>query len=217
MAPVAGVDGCRGGWVVVTETDAFVCADFAAVLAALPDDAVIAVDMPIGLLDEFAPGGREADRAARRALPAKASSVFSAPPRRAFGARNLREAQDRGCRMTIQAFNILPKVENVDRSMTPALQARVREVHPELCFHTMNGGRGLGAGKKSRAGREARGALLRRVGIEVPSRLVGTAPDDLLDAGAALWGARRVATGTAARVPEEVPLDPHGLRMEIWW
>lgn len=216
MAPVAGVDGCRGGWVVTTETDAFVCPDFAAVLAALPDDAVIAVDMPIGLHAEYVPGGREADRAARRALPGKASSVFSAPPRRAFGSRTLSEAQDRGCRMTIQAFNILTKVEDVDRSMTPALQARVREVHPELCFHAMNGAV-VGAGKKRRAGRDARSALLRQAGIHVPSRLEGAAPDDLLDAGAALWGARRIAAGTAARVPEPVPLDSHGLRMEIWW
>jgi predicted RNase H-like nuclease len=119
--------------------------------------------------------------------------------------------------MTIQAFNILPKVEEVDRSITPALQARVREVHPELCFHAMNAGRALGAGKKSRAGRDHRHALLRRAGIEVPRRLVGAAPDDLLDAGAALWGARRIAAGTAGRVPVAAPLDSRGLRMEICW
>ncbi|MGQ0805321.1 MAG: DUF429 domain-containing protein [Actinomycetota bacterium] len=214
--PVAGVDGCRGGWVVVTDGDAFVCPDFASVLDALPDDAVVAVDMPIGLLQEYVPGGRKADRAARRALPAKASSVFSAPPRRAFGARSLQDAQARGCRMTIQAFNILPKVQDVDRSMTPVLQARVHEVHPELCFHTMNGGRPAGA-KKSREGRDLRRALLERARIEVPDRVPGAAEDDLLDAAAALWGARRLAAGTACRVPDAAPRDERGLRMEICW
>lgn len=216
MLPVAGVDGCRGGWVVVTETDAFVRPDFATVLAALPDDAVVAVDMPIGLPDEYIPGGREADRAARRALPTKASSVFSAPPRRAFGARSLREAQARGCRMTIQAFNILPKVQDVDGSMTPALQTRVHEVHPELCFQTMNGGQPVGA-KKSRGGRAVRRALVERARIDVPDRVRGAAEDDLLDAAAALWGARRLAAGTACRVPGAAPLDRRGLRMEICW
>lgn len=216
MVPVAGVDGCRGGWVVVTDGDAFVCPKFAAVLAALPDDAVVAVDMPIGLHDEYVAGGRDADRAARRALPTKASFVFSAPPRRAFGARSLQEAQARGCRMTIQAFNILPKVQDVDRSMTPALQARVHEVHPELCFHTMNGDQPVEP-KKTRGGRDARRVLVERAGIEVPDRVPGAAEDDLLDAAAALWGARRLAARTACRVPDEPPFDRRGLRMEICW
>ena len=216
MVPVAGVDGCRGGWVVVTDGDAFVRPDFGAVLHALPDDAVIAVDMPIGLPDEYIPGGREADRAARRALPAKASSVFSAPPLRAFGARSLREAQARGCHMTIQAFNILPKVEDVDRSMTPALQERVHEVYPELCFHTMNGGRPVGP-KKRGGDREVRRVLLERAGVAVPDRVPGAAEDDVLDAAAALWGARRLATGMACRVPDAAPRDRRGLRMEINW
>jgi predicted RNase H-like nuclease len=216
MVPVAGVDGCKGGWVVVTESESFVCPNFEAALAALPDDSVIAVDMPIGLLDEYVAGGRAADRAARRALPAKASSVFSAPPRRAFGARTLPDAQARGCRMTIQAFNILAKVHDVDRSMTPALQERVHEVHPELCFHTMNGHEPIST-KKSRAGRDVRRALLCAARIDVPTRLRGAGEDDLLDAGAALWSARRIVAGTASQVPTAVPLDSRGLRMEIVW
>jgi predicted RNase H-like nuclease len=217
MASVAGVDGCRGGWAVVTDGDAFVCPDFAAVLDAVADDTIVAVDMPIGLLDEYVAGGREADRAARRQLPAKASSVFSAPPRRALGAKTLREAQARGCRMTLESFNIVRKVRDVDRVMTPALQTRVREVHPELCFHTMNGDRPVGASKRLRAGRDARRALLRRAGIEVPQRLPGAGPDDLLDAGAALWAARRIVAGTARHVPDAPSRDGRGLCMEIWW
>src|SRR6266700_814257 len=81
MLPVAGVDGCRAGWLVVHGGRAAVCTDFAEVLTALPDDAVVAVDMPIGLVDEHEPGGRAVDRAARARLGAKRSSVFSPPPR----------------------------------------------------------------------------------------------------------------------------------------
>jgi predicted RNase H-like nuclease len=216
MVPVAGVDGCTGGWVVVTEDDAFVRPDFAAVLAALPLDAVVAVDMPIGLLTEYAPGGRDADRAARRALTARRSSVFSAPARPALDARTLAEARAHGCPMTIQSLNILAKVRDVDGVMTPALQARVHEVHPELCFQTMNGDNPM-ATKKLRAGRVQRRQLLRQADIGVPDRVPGTAEDDVLDAGAALWSARRIAKGTARRVPDPPPVDARGLRMEICW
>jgi len=59
--------------------------------------------------------------------------------------------------------------------------------------------------------------LLQTARIDVPSRLPGAAEDDLLDAGAACWGARRVATGTAVRVPQPAPVDRRGLRMEICW
>src|SRR6266540_5294230 len=102
VVPVAGVDGCRAGWLVVHEGHAEVHRDFAAVLAALPDDAVVAVDMPIGLVDEHVAGGREVDRAARVELGPKRSSVFSAPPRCALGARTLRDARRHGARLTLQ-------------------------------------------------------------------------------------------------------------------
>lgn len=213
---MAGVDGCRSGWVVVTAGDAFVCSDFAAVLDALDPDAIVGVDMPIGLSDEYVPGGREADRLARRALGARASSVFSPPPRQALAVCTLAEARALGCPMTIQALNIVAKVREVDGVMTPSLQARVHEVHPELCFQAMNGG-GRIASKRSRAGRDARRELLRQVGIGVPSRVPGAAEHDVLDAGAARWGARRIADGTARRVPDSPPLDRRGLRMEICW
>ncbi len=217
MVPVAGVDGCRGGWVVATGSSAFVCPDFAAVLETLDPDTVIGVDIPIGLLDGWVAGGRDADRAARSLLGARRSSVFSAPPRAAFGAATLAEAQARGCRMTLQTLAITPKVAEVDRQMTPKLQGRVFEVHPELCFQAMaNGGRPL-ASKKGQDGREQRRVLLDRAGITGNAPPTGAAEDDLLDACAALWGARRILAGTHERVPRDPPLDARGLRMEICW
>ena len=216
MVPVAGVDGCRGGWLVVTDHDAFVRPALAAVLDALDPETIVAVDMPIGLLDEHVPGGRAADRAARRALAGRSSSVFSAPTRVALDARTLAEARALGCPMTIQALNILAKIRDVDRVMTPALQTRAREVHPELCFQTMNGGHPL-ASKKAWAGRAGRRELLRDGDVEVPDRVPGATADDILDAGAALWSARRIARGDFRRVPDPPPLDARGLRMEICW
>jgi predicted RNase H-like nuclease len=214
----AGVDGCRTGWVVVHDGRAWVAPDFAAVLRSVPDDVPIGVDIPIGLWDDHVPGGRDADRAARRILgQAGRSSVFSAPVRRAFGSATLVVAQERGCRMTLQSFNIMGKVAEVDRVMTPALQRRVFEVFPEMAFRALNRDAPLGAGKRDASGRRRRVALLERAGIPVPARpRAGEAEDDVLDACAAAWSADRVSRGVAVRVPEPPPVDSHGLRMEIW-
>jgi predicted RNase H-like nuclease len=217
MPPVAGVDGCRAGWIVVRDRRATVHPDFAAVLAALPDDAVVALDMPIGLIDEHEPGGRDVDRAARVQLGPKRSSVFSAPPRCALGARTLPEARRHGARLTLQTLKLLPRIEDVDRVMTPDLQSRVFEVHPELSFAAMNGDDPVQAPKRSATGSNERRALLERARVIVPGRPAGAALDDLLDACALAWSACRVACGTARRVPDRPARDARGLRMELRW
>ena len=217
MVLVAGVDGCRAGWVVVHEARATVHRDFAAVLGALPDHAVIAVDMPIGLADRHEQGGRDIDRAARTHLGQKRNSVFSAPPRCVLGARTLAEARRRGGRLTLQTLNMLPRIEDVDRVMTVPLQSRVFEVHPELSFAAMNDGQPVLAPKRSPAGSKHRRRLLARAGVAVPEKPPGAAPDDLLDACALAWSARRVADGTASRIPDAPTRDGRGLRMELRW
>jgi predicted RNase H-like nuclease len=217
MTRVAGVDGCRGGWVVVLDGNAAVHPDFAAVLGALSGDTVVAVDMPIGLADRQEPGGRDVDREARVRLGPKRSSVFSPPPRCALGARTLREARRRGGRLTLQTLNLLPRIEDVDRVITVALQSRVFEVHPELSFAAMNDGQPVLAPKRTRVGAARRRSLLRRTGISVPARPVGAAPDDLLDACALAWSARRIADGVASRIPASPARDSRGLRMELRW
>ena len=63
MAFVVGVDGCPGGWIAVARQDdakpsAKVFATFAALVAAFPEDAIVAVDMPIGLPEFTRHGGR---------------------------------------------------------------------------------------------------------------------------------------------------------------
>lgn len=217
MTLVAGVDGCRAGWIVVHDGCATVHPDFAAVLAALPDDAVVAVDMPIGLIDEHVAGGREVDRAARVELGPKRSSVFSAPPRCALAARTLPDARRRGARLTLQTLNLLPRIEDVDRVMTPELQSRVFEVHPELSFAAMAGGSPVLTPKRTAAGAKERRSLLQRAGVCVPERPAGAAVDDLLDASALMWSARRIADGTASHVPHPPSRDARGLSMELHW
>ena len=65
MTVVAGIDGCRGGWLMVRRDPASGRMDFVIFehWADLPDAEMIAVDMPIGLPDS---GERGCDR--RRSL-----------------------------------------------------------------------------------------------------------------------------------------------------
>ena len=81
MGIVAGLDGCKTGWVGVVleegryvETRSFHRA--VDVFAAWPEVAVLAIDIPIGLPEESTAYRREADLAARRFLRGAASSVF---------------------------------------------------------------------------------------------------------------------------------------------
>lgn len=211
----AGIDGCRGGWLVVSEGAALVATSFASALAALGDATLVGLDMPVGLLDEFVPGGRECDRAARRALgQRRASSVFSPPPRAALHARSLAEARASGARLTLQTLNIMAKIREVDEVMSPALQARVTEVHPELAFTVMAGTNRPIASKHTAKGRELRHVLLAEKGLAVPGVPRGATEIDVLDACAASWSAGRAERVT---VPHALPLDRRGLRMAISW
>ena len=229
---VAGVDGCRFGWVCVMKdsdtnrVSACLLGRFDEVLAMTPRLGLVAVDVPIGLVEA---GHRECDVAARRVLgPGRASSVFPAPVRAVLGAREYREAcaiseGAHGKKISKQTFAILSKIREVDEFLCGDLkrQSWVREVHPEVCFWAWNGMRPMLHKKKSSAGKAEREALVEAVYGEAYRAIVGQfrrkdcGRDDVLDAFAALWTAERIAAGLAIRLPAEVVLDSCGLRMEI--
>jgi predicted RNase H-like nuclease len=95
---------------------------------------------------------------------------------------------------------------------------RLREVHPEVSFRAMNRGQPLRHRKKSAGGALERFELLRREGIRLDA--LGPAAaiplDDVLDAAAAAWTARRIADGTARRLPEP-PEVVAGRDIAIWF
>jgi predicted RNase H-like nuclease len=216
---VAGVDGCRGGWLVaVAQTDPFelVSVEVMADVAALVADASIAfvaIDMPIGLPDC---GPRACDIDARRLLGPRRSSVFPAPMRDVLAAADYPDALVRsrascGKGLSIQTWNLVPAIIELDEVMTPGLQDRVRETHPELCFAQLAGGP-LAHPKRPSAGRAERVAL---VGAPPPTPR-GAATDDVLDAIALTHTAARFAPGQGQCVGDG-SIDRNGLRMEIWW
>jgi predicted RNase H-like nuclease len=125
--------------------------------------------------------------------------------------------------MSLQAWGIVCKVNEVDAALQahPAWKTRVREVHPELCFLHLNGGQPMAYAKRFGGGKEERLALLRRVfGTAVDDALaaggLSCKRDDVIDAFVCLWTARRVAVGSASRLPAAPPRDKCGLAMEMW-
>ena len=230
MTWVAGVDGCRAGWVVVVAhavrscmtPHLLVCRRFGEVLRASPPPAVIAIDIPIGLLERPQRGGRVCDQEARRLLGRRASSVFSPPSRQALRARNYSEVRRQG--LSRQAFGILPKIREVDRLMTSQLQWRVYEAHPELTFRAL-AGRPMRYSKKTTQGRRERLTVLQNSWPKLAKLVRKTfkgwprtqaAPDDLLDAAALALTARHLAQKKAVRLPQRPLRDRKGLRMEMW-
>lgn len=230
---IVGVDGYAGGWIaVVWETETHTWephkhSGFREIVASYADAAWIGIDIPIGLRDDGRPRG--CDVAARGLLGwPRGASVFPAPQRRLLDSDVYAEAlacsrAAFGKGISRQAFGIYRKVREVDRDMTPDLQHRIVEVHPEVSFWAMNGGQAVEVSKKKAEGFEARRDALRRcLPLDIPatpSAARKLAPfasaDDLLDALAVAWSARRHAVGTAKRLCAEPSTDEYGLRMEI--
>jgi len=234
---VAGVDGCRAGWFIVLHNESAgpvrcrVAADFEALIDLPEAPRYIGIDVIIGLPDAPRSGGRLCDQHARQLLGwPRSSSVFSPPAQATLSCTTYedalianRAASPDEVGITKQAFHLFPKLREVDACMTPARQERVREVHPELAFFAMNGEASLAYSKHDPAGRDERLQLLRAHGFDSMEKTVDAhagsdvGADDILDAYAACWTARRMAAGSALRLPEqEPPRNAAGLRMEIW-
>lgn len=236
---VAGADGYRDGWYVVfhrPRTGSMVrrrVASFVELLNAPEVPEYIGIDMVIGLPDKAASGGRPCDRMARALLGhPRNSSVFSPPAQAALPATTYDEARalhtgtaEDAPGITIQAFHLFPKLREIDAAMTPDHQDRVREVHPEMAFYAMNGDEAVQESKHEPEGRRLRADLLTEHGFADLDRVLqedaerGVGADDILDAHAVCWSARRMLEDRAQRLPpsdEPAPVNDRGLRMEIW-
>ncbi|MBN9673437.1 DUF429 domain-containing protein [Roseibium aggregatum] len=236
---VAGVDGCKGGWVAVLRNlndpdspELHLFSTFAGLLTFKPELTVIAVDMPIGLPDRIGPNGRGPEKAARGHLGMRQSSVFTVPSRTAVYEDDYRQACETSLetseppkKVSKQCFYLFPKIREIDALMTPDVEERVYEVHPELAFWRLNGEAEMSLPKKvkSRAngpGLDQRRDLLVSKGLSgnfldhPPPK--GCGRDDLLDAAANSLIAERIFKEEAEPFPKDFQRDGKGLRMAIW-
>ncbi|MGP1254486.1 MAG: DUF429 domain-containing protein [Kiloniellales bacterium] len=234
-----GLDGCRAGWIAASwrgpgSVPAFTLLrrfTFGSLRqAGLACARQIAIDIPIGLPES---GRRACDLAARAALPPGTRSRVFLDLRRPLlhylpddyqSANTWGKADGKG--LSKQAWFILPKVAEVDTAVTPADQALLREVHPEVIFHRLSSGQPLPS-KKTPLGRDIRLELLADAGLtlaadwdrQFPRRDVQL--DDLIDAAGCALAAHRIDEGRATALPLDGfngarGSDSRGLAMEIW-
>ena len=235
MLMIAGVDGCKGGWICITRdlvrgdisSESF--PSFGSLLECIPAPVVLAVDMPIGLPDV---GSRQCDVLARKVLGRpRSSSVFPAPIRPALQASSREEADGisrsvDGRGVGAQAWGLYPKVRQVDGVLQASPLARrfTFEVHPEVSFMEWNEGAAIAEPKVSAEGMAVRTRLVEahfgqeaRGAVRAKYRYGQVADDDILDAFAALWTAERIRSGRAKVIPDPPDIDSIGVEMGIWY
>ncbi|MEJ8567936.1 DUF429 domain-containing protein [Elongatibacter sediminis] len=229
---VAGVDGCRGGWLffILKERKNFEVGIEISVenlFQRLNCAELALIDMPIGLPTPDCPI-RACDTEARRTLGTRRSSVFPVPARSALSASSYAEACEENLRvlersMSRQSWAIAPKIRELDDYLRQcAPDGRIREMHPEVAFWALNFEQPLRETKKSRAGERERLAILRhhypaaQECFEACCRAyprAQVARDDILDAIAGAVSARFAPH--LATLPATPPADDAGLPQEI--
>jgi predicted RNase H-like nuclease len=215
--PVVGIDGYPGGWVAARlhqDTVTWATAGVDGVSDLISQDAITAIDMPIGILDS---GERECDLLARRALSGAASRVFITPPRRVLeiGLAAPNHAAQEAARQLMgkgvsrQALGLATRILALDAALNQ-IEGVVLEVHPEISFAEL-------AGHVLDSKKRARGIGQRMAALETwlpnAADIVADTPadvpiDDSLDALAALWSAARWRDGNARTLPVGTRVRP---------
>jgi predicted RNase H-like nuclease len=219
---LAGVEPCRGGWLVVSgklqgvslfPEPAEVMSTLIEVLDYRPSFEIVALHSPIGLPNERRAGGRACDRDARRLLGARRGAAIVSPPPRSI------LDDDSGEGLSAIVRGLLPRIREVQGDVASYHQRTIFEVHPELGFYQLNSDAALRYGKRTALGIAERLSLLqaRMPGLE---RVLDHRPDEvplprLLDACVDLWTARRIAARALSRLPEVPEWNEDGLRMEL--
>jgi predicted RNase H-like nuclease len=185
--------------------------------------AALCVDIPIGIPEA---GSRQADMLARGFIKPRGSSVFPTPIRAALLAETYAEAREAsmaasGKSLSAQAYAIRERILDVD-GYVGASSKPIYEGHPEVSFRAMTT-EGLVEPKKTYGGLSLRYQLLKAEGLVVPygieKSLKGASTDDVLDATAMAWSARRIARGESDRFPraEQAERFGDGIDSAIWF
>jgi len=213
-----GLDGVPGAWVAVYLAAYEQYFDYGLLdrlLAVSYERAMI--DVPIGLPQR---GYRTCDVEARERVK---SRVFLGARWKVWEFETYKQANESYWRdgdhgISMQLWCIRDKLKEVNELITPQLQSRLMESHPELVFWRLSGGKRL-KNKKSHEGRSQRIGLLKLNGFDKIDKWLGLrhgtniGRDDLIDACACALAAR----DSVERFPDRSPPNARGIRMEIWY
>ncbi|MEX0994704.1 MAG: DUF429 domain-containing protein [Balneolaceae bacterium] len=229
----AGIDGCKAGWILISfdrnQSGYKILRTNQELEEVFSEFDRIFIDIPIGLNEEEYT--RECDELLRKKLGAEyASSVFSPPIRPALNAptyveANMQSYEYTGKKLSVQAWNITPKVKIVDKLLREekSWQDKVLESHPELLFMNLNGGmiyqkKNTKKGLKHRldlvAAQENIAAKFFRE-IKEEFRRNEVEEDDLVDAMALAFAAKKSEEKEIKTLPENPPADSKGLTMAV--
>ena len=234
---ITGIDSCPAGWFVfqLEKTDPGLFFDVVssdeALLEVFRQSERVFIDIPMGISETE--NSRACDLALREALGREyRASVFAPPVRKALFAAGYREACDinkacTGKMISKQAWNICPKIRQVDQLLRDEfeLRERVFESHPEYAFKMLNEGRALPHKKKTAEGKALRFQLLAdRIpgfdvaveGIRKQFRRKDLGMDDVFDAAALALACKASFFHGLKSLPENPPFDATGRIMAIW-
>jgi predicted RNase H-like nuclease len=247
-----GADGCRygckKGWVAVklaegNNPEMKLFPNIEKLWEEYKDAELILIDIPIGLPDKTHKE-RRCDREAKEWLGKRQFSVLPVPCRRAvdnykdykkdYNKTSEINKEEIGKGLSRQSCGIIPRIKEVDQFLSGnvSARARVREIHPEVCFWALNHGEPMQYSKKEKdqKGIKERKQVLRCVypqsnaifkhaeqkyaEHEYLHKDVGW--DDILDA---LVAAVTAYKGKGRRglksIPEKPERDSHDLPMEM--
>ncbi len=250
---MVGLDGCRAGWIAIslwlrTNPDVSTTSEVSHVewsllmgqedlFDLLQNCHQAWIDVPIGLAsstDVDAPK-RACDLAVRDALGSKRSSIFTPPIREVLDFDSYHEAMERqyqliGAKCSIQAWNLTPKIREMDAlwERLEHAQDKIHEAHPEwqfLCWVKGASETPLYS-KKTKEGRSQRLSILTHQGFSQAPKVFSSCitqtnrkdvqPDDVLDAMAIAWGSYQAVNGAGRSFPEGTPpRDAKGRPMTI--
>jgi len=214
---IIGIDGCKSGWFSVWENqDKSIHSSVFSNLNELKNffknesQLIVGIDMPV-VLSEVIP--RQADQLARKLLSKKASSVFTAPTPEMLDQPNYEKAslvskKHFGKSMSLQSWYLFPKIKDV-QTMIHHEDMQIYEIHPELSFRAMNNEQVILESKKSPEGFAIRNSLLSMhfenfIFEEIRRQYArkDVMDNDILDALAVLWSAKRIQSNQASFLPQ---------------
>jgi predicted RNase H-like nuclease len=217
LSLIIGIDGCKSGWFSIWENqDKSIHSSVFSNLNELKNffknesQLILGIDMPV-VLSEVIP--RQADQLARKLLSKKASSVFTAPTPEMLDQPNYEKAslvskRLFGKSMSLQSWYLFPKIKDV-QTMIHHEDMQIYEIHPELSFRAMNNEQVILESKKTQEGFALRKALLSMhfknfifEDIRNQHARKDVMDNDILDALAVLWSAKRIQSNQASYLPQ---------------
>ena len=165
---IAGIDGCKAGWIMVKHNqDEYSFGIYPSIKKLFSENydlQRVLIDIPVGLASSKTERSVEHDL--RKELKYRHSTVFNPPCREALYEQDHISARDKnlqieGRSLTIQSLAIKDKIRETDEFLRNSSGFEIIESHPELCFKYLNNGQVVLSKKSTEKGLKERLSILK--------------------------------------------------------